>query len=102
MQATAWARALAPPSAGRSRPARMAMMAMTTSNSISVKAGRILVVAMAGFTGRKDYAAIVDDSSIGDCASLGREQGRFMKERGQPCPRGAAENSTETRGQGCP
>ena len=40
MQRTVWALALARASAGRSMPAKMAMMAMTTSNSINVKACR--------------------------------------------------------------
>src|SRR6266540_4592283 len=47
-----WARALALAKAGRSRPARMAMMAITTSNSISVKApslGLVLVITIVFF-----------------------------------------------------
>ncbi len=29
-------------------------------------------------------------------------EGQLMKERGQPCPRGALQTRLKTRGQGCP
>jgi len=43
-----WALSLARDKAGRSRPARMAMMAITTSNSISVKPRTTLVLSDLG------------------------------------------------------
>src|SRR6266498_2317968 len=50
---TVWAFALALPKAGKSSPARIAMIAITTSNSISVKAPehRRLAVAFEGLEG---------------------------------------------------
>jgi hypothetical protein len=55
----AWAFCLARVSAGNNKPARMAMMAMTTNNSINVKAPRRCFIVVCGLLNGRDAHARV-------------------------------------------